>query len=268
MQDQPLVSINITTYNRAHLLPRCLESVLKQNYQNMEIVIVDDCSNDETANVLQNYKNKDRRIKYFRHNRNKKNAQARNTALQNSKGLYVAFMDDDDEWICKNKLKNQVDIFKKNDDEKLAIVCSGIERVMKNNIIKIEQCLPPKNLKKRLLKKGLIHNSTVMMKRKVMNKLGGFDTNMIKGVDSEFFRRSVVVHDYKVHFMKSITCRYYENHAGRMTIANSKKSYSDIRNVNLYLIKKYFKYLLIYPSVLVSRLKNVIFAQLKIFFTN
>tara|TARA_B100000902_G_scaffold308341_1_gene297477 strand:+ start:58 stop:225 length:168 start_codon:yes stop_codon:yes gene_type:complete len=54
MQNQPLVSVNITTYNRASSLSRCLDSVLKQDYQNIEVIIVDDCSSDNTNEVAKN----------------------------------------------------------------------------------------------------------------------------------------------------------------------------------------------------------------------
>ena len=81
-----LVSVNITTYNREKLLPRCLESVLSQSYEKIEIIIVDDCSSDNTSRVIEEYQKKDCRIKYIRHETNKKLATARNTAWQNSKG--------------------------------------------------------------------------------------------------------------------------------------------------------------------------------------
>ena len=91
-----LVSVNITTFNRAHLLPRCLDSILTQSYKNLEIIIVDDCSTDYTEEVVKKYQAKDSRIKYFKHEKNMGNAHARNTALKNCSGFYVAFMDDDD----------------------------------------------------------------------------------------------------------------------------------------------------------------------------
>ena len=99
MNKESLVSVNITTFNRSDNLIRCIDSVLKQDYQNIEIIIVDDCSTDNTYDVVKNYQRKDRRIKYFRHQKNKGNAHARNTAFEKCNGVYVAFLDDDDEWI-------------------------------------------------------------------------------------------------------------------------------------------------------------------------
>ena len=105
---EDLISINITTYNRSHLLARCLDSVISQTYKNIEIVIVDDYSTDDTANVVDQYIARDPRIKYIRHKRNLGNAFSRNTAINNGTGKYVAFMDDDDVWIDSDKLVKQV----------------------------------------------------------------------------------------------------------------------------------------------------------------
>ncbi len=81
-----LVSVNIATYNRENLLPRCLNSVLSQSYTNLEIIVVDDCSTDNTVKLLKAYQKKDKRIKYIRHETNKKLATTRNTAWKNSNG--------------------------------------------------------------------------------------------------------------------------------------------------------------------------------------
>lgn len=98
MKNLPLISVNITTYNRAKQLVRYVEAVKKQSYPNMEIIIVDDNSTDNTQTVIDPYL-QDPRFLYIKHKINKGNAAARNTAWRNSKGEYIAFMDDDDIWI-------------------------------------------------------------------------------------------------------------------------------------------------------------------------
>lgn len=126
-----LVSVNLTTYNRAHLLPRALDSILNQSYQDMEIIVVDDCSEDNTAEVVKNYIKKDARIKYFCHEVNSGNAKARNTALEKCKGAYVAFMDDDDEWIDNRKIEKQVNIL--NSNHNVGVVCSSVRLYKERN---------------------------------------------------------------------------------------------------------------------------------------
>ncbi|MEO0331699.1 MAG: glycosyltransferase, partial [Bacteroidota bacterium] len=204
--NEPLVSVNITTYNRANFLGRCLDSVLSQSYKNIEVIIVDDASSDNTSEVAEQYRRKDSRVKYFRHERNQGNAYARNTALKNCQGTFVAFMDDDDEWVDTDKLIKQVKIFSDNTDSKLGIVCSGVKVIDAKDNEELKEAKMPPNLISTLLKgNGVIHNSTVMTRRNIMTKVGGFDTKMPRGIDSEFFRTVVVKYGYKVHFMSDIT---------------------------------------------------------------
>ena len=92
-----LVSICVTTFNRKEFLKLTLNSILAQTYKNIEVLVVDDCSNDGTKELIENkFLNIDKRIKYFRHENNKGLAVARNTAIINSKGKYFTFCDDDD----------------------------------------------------------------------------------------------------------------------------------------------------------------------------
>ena len=266
MKNKNLVSVIIATFNRSNILPRCLESVLSQTYQNLEIIIVDDGSSDNTNNVIKRYKKKDNRIKYFRHNQNKGNASARNTAVKNSKGFYVAFIDDDDEWIDKNKIEKQVKIFKKKDDKNLGIVCSGIVRCKLNGKQKVEKLKAPRDIKYQVLKGGYIHNSTVLTKKSIIKKVGGFDLKVCRGVDSEFFRKLVVIYNYKVFFMKEITCKYYENSPNRMSINNNIEGSLGHIKSQYFNIKKYFLFLIIRPKILAFRLYLLVYMQYKYLF--
>lgn len=258
MNKKSLVSINITTFNRSNILTRCIDSVLKQDYQNIEIIIVDDCSTDNTYDVVKNYQRKEKRIKYYRHQKNKGNAHARNTAFKKCSGYYVAFMDDDDEWIKKNKIKKQVEIFKRSKDPRLGLVCSGILRFKKNGKKFIEKAIIPKNLKYEALKGGLIHNSTVLTKRKIIEEVKGFDVNVARGIDSEFFRRVIVMYKYNVFFMKDITTCYFENSNNRLTDTNNQID-NLIKIKSHYInIKKFFKFFMINPSLLLIRIVLII----------
>ena len=103
----PKVSVNIPTHNRSELLRVAIQSVLQQTFQDFEIVVVDDASTDNTEDVVNNFG--DQRIKYIRHKTNQGEATTRNTGLKNGKGVYIAFLDDDDEWL-PDKLQMQVAI--------------------------------------------------------------------------------------------------------------------------------------------------------------
>nr|WKN34684.1 glycosyltransferase [Tunicatimonas sp. TK19036] len=258
----PLVSVNITTYNRANLLERCLDSVLSQKYENLEVIIVDDCSPDHTAEVAQRYCELDNRVKYIRHQENRGNAYARNTALENCRGTYVAFMDDDDEWIDRDKISKQIAIFQQSSDKKLGIVCSGVKVIDQYNQEVIKAVSQPSNLTTVLLKgNGIIHNSTVMTKRAIMKQVGGFDTQMPRGIDSEFFRTVVVKYGYHVHFMPDITAAYHEHGEARMT-TDKKNAIKKTWKANVHVIGKHFGSFLRHPDALAyrvgSRVKKIL----------
>ena len=121
----PKVSIIIPTFNRAHLIKRSINSILHQTFQDFEIIIVDDGSEDETKTVVQAIN--DKRIRYIRHVRNQGSSAARNTGIVNSKGEYIAFLDSDDIWL-ESKLEKQLDAFK-NYGPDVGVIHCGIQYI-------------------------------------------------------------------------------------------------------------------------------------------
>src|SRR6266481_7201740 len=103
----PKVSVIIPTHNRAEFLRSAITSVLNQTYQNFEIIVVDDASTDKTREIITSFD--DQRIKYIRHEVNKGDAGSRNTGILNSSSDYLAFLDDDDQWLPE-KLQTQMDL--------------------------------------------------------------------------------------------------------------------------------------------------------------
>ncbi len=117
MTNQPLVSVIIPTYNRADLIQRAINSVRNQTYRNLEILVVDDGSLDNTRSVVESIP--DSRIRYMRHEKNRGlPAAARNTGIRAARGDFIAFLDDDDEWR-EDKLARQILVIKNYD----AVVC-------------------------------------------------------------------------------------------------------------------------------------------------
>ena len=96
MENNPLVSVIIPTFNRANFITHAVASVLKQSYQNIEVIVVDDASTDNTATVVQNID--DSRVKYLCLEKNSGPSTARNGGVDISQGQFVAFLDSDDEW--------------------------------------------------------------------------------------------------------------------------------------------------------------------------
>lgn len=104
---EPLVSIVMPAYNASKFISESIESVLKQTYKNWELIIVNDCSKDNTEEIIKSYSNNDSRIKYYNQKTNLGISEARNKAIIEAKGEYIAFLDSDDLWK-KRKLEEQI----------------------------------------------------------------------------------------------------------------------------------------------------------------
>ena len=108
-----LVSVIMPSYNTASFIAESIQSVLAQSYKDWELIIVDDCSPDNTDEVVRPYLS-DERIKYIKNEKNSGAAVSRNRALREAKGKWIAFLDSDDLWM-PDKLKKQICFMEKND---------------------------------------------------------------------------------------------------------------------------------------------------------
>lgn len=113
MKDFGLVSIVTPTYNCARFISETIESVQAQTYPYWEMIILDDCSTDNTREIVERYKKDDARIKYKCLEMNSGAAEARNTALRLAAGKWIAFLDSDDLWT-PGKLEKQIAFMKNN----------------------------------------------------------------------------------------------------------------------------------------------------------
>lgn len=110
---EDLVSIIMPAYNCERFIGIALDSVISQTYRNWEVIVIDDCSTDNTAHVVQEYLKKDNRIKYYKLDKNSGAAVARNKAVDIAKGKYMAFLDSDDVWFPE-KLTKQIEFMEEN----------------------------------------------------------------------------------------------------------------------------------------------------------
>lgn len=193
---EPLISVIIPTYNRAKTIIRAIESALKQTYTNMEIIIVDDASGDNTGEIVKGIE--DSRIKYIKHETNKGGAAARNTGIDEAKGEYVAFLDSDDVWLPE-KIEKQVKLFERS-DPKIGVIYTGFYRTDEDDRI-TEHVTPSKkgDLYNRLLEGNFIGTTSVIMaKRECLKQVGGFNASLPSCQDWDLYiRLSKVCHyDY------------------------------------------------------------------------
>lgn len=108
-----LVSIIVPTYNTEKFIAKTLESVQNQSYQNWEMILTDDGSTDKTVAIIEEFAQKDSRIKLFKLPENRGNGFARNAALEKATGKYIAYLDADDLWFPE-KLEKQIQFLKAN----------------------------------------------------------------------------------------------------------------------------------------------------------
>ncbi len=108
-----LVSVIMPSYNTAEFIEKSVKSVINQTYTNWELIIVDDCSQDNTEEILKKYL-ADKRIRYYRNEANLGAAISRNRALKEAKGRWIAFLDSDDLWK-REKLQKQIEFMEKNE---------------------------------------------------------------------------------------------------------------------------------------------------------
>ena len=177
--NQPLVSIITPVYNAEKFLSETIESVQKQTYNNWELLLIDDCSRDNSKQIIDEFRQNDKRIRYIKMEKNVGAAVTRNEGIKRASGRFIAFIDSDDIWE-KDKLKSQVDYMLK---ENIGFTFTSY-RYMKENGTKTNKVAraPFKIDYEGLLKNTIIGCSTVVIDK---NIIGEFEMPLVrKGQDT------------------------------------------------------------------------------------
>ena len=202
----PLVSVVIPTYSRPMYLKRCIDSVLGQTYNNIEIFVVDDNNPDtvdrkETEIVMQEYLNNDK-VTYLKHPQNKNGSAARNTGWKHSTGKYITFIDDDDE-IDKKKIEIQVRCLESLDDTWGA--CYTGYRIISEyecNQVSTENrsgdCYIDALMRTMFMGSG----SNLFLRKSVVDQINGYDESFKRNQDIEFMARAL--EHYKLAYIDEI----------------------------------------------------------------
>jgi len=165
-ENEPLISVITPAYNAARFISETIDSVRQQTYLNWEMIIVDDCSTDRTAEIVEEYIQKDHRIHFIQLEKNSGSAIARNTAMDHAKGDFIAFLDSDDLWYPE-KLEKQLKFMQKND---IAFSFTKYVRMREDGTLtKGITKAPPKIGYEQLMKHCVIGCLTVMLD---MRKIG------------------------------------------------------------------------------------------------
>ena len=178
----PLVSVLIPAYNASKTIERAINSVLNQTYLNYEILVIDDCSTDDTADIIKKFFLK--KIKFIQNKKNIGEANSRNTLIKNAKGEFLAWLDSDDEWIEK-KLEIQIDYMLMNN---LEVSMTGFN--LTNKYLYNDQVINFNNVSvidlKYVVTKGSHSTalfSTLIISKKLVNNIGIIPSNYLLYVD-------------------------------------------------------------------------------------
>lgn len=198
VNEKPKVSVIIPTYNRAESLPRAIQSVLNQTFQDFEIIVVDDGSTDNTKDIIKEFQEQDKRVKYIKHDKNKGAAAARNTGIKVAKGKFIAFQDSDDEWLPK-KLEKQMEAFD-NASSKVGVVYTGfwsIEGNVKQYSLHKEILHKEGDIHTQILQGNFIGTPAAVVKKACFKKVGMFDERLHRLIDWELWIRVSKYFDFK-----------------------------------------------------------------------
>ncbi len=234
----PLVSVLIGTYNRSNLVHRCLDSILNQNYENIEIIIVNDTSTDNTIEVLEEYVTKyPNKIQFINNETNKGIAYNSNLAYSVSKGEYLALIGDDDEWHDPEKITKQIKAFE--DNKKLGIVSTYWNDVQNGQIVKQHKPIIEKNpLCQILIGNGVYCGSAVLVSRQAWESVNGFDERVQRGTDSDLFR-SIIAQGYSTRILDFFSTNVYVDDHPRMTPTGSIQAFKKDVLSNEICLKKF-----------------------------
>jgi glycosyltransferase involved in cell wall biosynthesis len=184
MKNPPLVSVILPAYNRAWTLKDAIDSVLDQDYPNIELIVIDDGSTDNTQKLLFSYKEK----LMILTQKNAGVSAARNAGIKKSKGEFIALLDSDDAWD-KKKISCQVEFFSKNPE---ALICQTEEIWIRNKKRvnpKIKHKKPSGMIFEKSLHLCLVSPSAVMMRRELFDIKGLFNEEFTVCEDYDLWLR-------------------------------------------------------------------------------
>ena len=164
-----MVSVVMPAYNAEKTIQKSVESVISQTFQDWELIVIDDGSHDDTANILSRLVEQDNRIRFFQNEKNRGVSYTRNRAVLLANGEWIAFLDSDDLWM-PNKLEKQLELSKKFSDMVVCYTASSFIDEKGNPYEYVMPAIERLNYKT-LLHKNLMSCSSVMIRTSVMKKI-------------------------------------------------------------------------------------------------
>ena len=246
----PFFTVIIPTYNRAVLLARAIQSVLRQTFTDFELIVVDDHSTDGTASVVENID--DTRVIYMVNGRAKGSAGAKNTGVARSRADWIAFLDDDDYWLPEKLERQHQKIMSVDDGFGLVYTLSSD---LKDGMLLNRREKPVEGFVflDMLFNDYIGTASCVAVRKRAVEHVGGFDERFPSKVDTDLYIR--LAKNYKVACIREVLAIRDLAPNNRISRSARKKL-----NANLLFYRKYHKYL-IQRMKLKSRALSNVFAN-------
>ena len=217
-----LVSIVIPTHNRAFLLQRSITSVSSQSYQNIEIIVVDDHSDDETQEIVSSIT--DSRIKYLKSN-NRGRSHARNSGISVARGEFLTFLDDDDVFE-KDKIKIQLDLARMHPRYSFFVGKSVLKDQHENVLDDLGIQYLDSNPVRRSFLPGTVMLPSIFIRRDGIGHIS-FDTDLERFEDLDFYRR--YFEDSRVHSHNDIVATVYTHSGNSIQRQLAERIYSQLK---------------------------------------
>lgn len=237
---KPLISVITPAFNSAKFIGETIESVLAQTYSNWEMIITDDCSEDDTVKIIEEYQKADARIKLVKLKQNSGAACARNTAIDIAGGRYLAFLDSDDLWLPE-KLEVQLDFMQ---EKQIAFSFTKYMNITENGIEGSIIKIPNQVNYKQLLKQNVIGCLTVMLDREMLQDIHMLN---IRARQDYVLWLSLLKQGHTGYGIQKVLSKYriVQNSLSRNKVKMAKqnwKVYREIEEINLFKSLWYFSH--------------------------
>lgn len=228
IESDSLVSVIIATHNRAQYIARSIECILMQTWRNLELIIVDDGSTDDTERIVKGFK--DSRIKYLKNEENKGVSYSRNRGISAARGKYIVYQDDDD--LCRlDKLEKQILCMEACSDKIGIAYCKTLNHAKEIGGIFDEPVIEIPDVKEnssgyqgfifpRLLKKNFVACTSMIIRKECFDKVGMFDESLFAYEDWDMTLR--IAREYLVCFMEEPLYDYYQRRTGLASNSDSE----------------------------------------------
>ncbi len=218
----PLVSVVIATYNMGQYIDQAVDSILNQTWSNIEVVVIDDGSTDNTQETMGKY-SADQRVIYIR-TPNQGQPKAKNCGINNTHGEFIAFCDADDLWES-NKLEVQMPLFS---NPRVGVVYSEVSNIDENNIRYIKPALETRHTGKvtnQMLIENFVPFGTAIIRRQCIEKDGIFDEEFRMGIDWDLWLRYSLNWEFaytpeRTYIYRVWSGQMSNNYRGRYEFAN------------------------------------------------